>query len=204
MAKVVWALLGIVVIVAIITISARQKPKIHVQQEPQLAQPKVTPEQASQSLRFSKFTEDQHKRLPDFSTRKPTGNNLDPRIIRYSDQSVDLNATVNKSRQINQQPTAKADLQLISEILSGYQSIYQENPVGENSEITAQLLGLNPKRVVFIDPTNSSVSTEGELLDRWGNPYFFHSLSSKQMDIQSSGPDGKLWTDDDIKFGSIE
>ena len=39
---------------------------------------------------------------------------------------------------------------------------------------------------------------DGELVDRWGTPYFFHSVSAEKMEIVSAGPDKELWTDDDV------
>lgn len=141
--------------------------------------------------------------LPEFSTRKPKASNLDNRIVRYNDGSVDLVASIEKSRLLNQSPTIKRDLDLLNEIFSSYQTIYQENPVGsENAEITAQLLGANPKKVVFIDPNSSSISNDGELLDRWGNPFRFHPMSASYMGVRSLGPDGILWTDDDVAYSS--
>ena len=35
-------------------------------------------------------------------------------------------------------------------------------------------------------------------VDPWGTPYFFHQLSSTEMEIRSAGPDKRLWTDDDV------
>ena len=42
------------------------------------------------------------------------------------------------------------------------------------------------------------VNADGELVDPWGTPYFFHQLSGTEMEIHSAGPDKKMWTDDDL------
>jgi hypothetical protein len=71
------------------------------------------------------------------------------------------------------------------------------NPVGENNEITASLMGRNKLGYAFIPPDCPAVNSRGELCDRWGTPYFFHQLSGEQMEIRSAGPDHHLWTEDD-------
>jgi hypothetical protein len=42
------------------------------------------------------------------------------------------------------------------------------------------------------------VNGDGELVDPWGTPYFFHQLSGTDMEIRSAGPDKTMWTDDDL------
>jgi hypothetical protein len=46
-------------------------------------------------------------------------------------------------------------------------------------------------------PAGNKVNEAGELTDRWGTAYFFHQLSSREMEIRSAGPDRKMWTEDD-------
>lgn len=72
------------------------------------------------------------------------------------------------------------------------------NPVGTNAEITAALLGDNAKQIKLPIPQGSSINSHGELCDSWGNPWFFHQLSAKKMELHSAGPDGKMWNEDDI------
>ena len=73
------------------------------------------------------------------------------------------------------------------------------NPVGNNAEITKALNGGNPKQISFLRPdAGYTVSANGELLDSWGTPYFFHQLSAKETEIRSAGPDRKMWTEDDL------
>lgn len=73
------------------------------------------------------------------------------------------------------------------------------NPTGINREITTALNGGNSKQVVFLDSEDGiRVNARGELVDNWGTPYFFHQLSRTEMEIHSAGPDGKMWTEDDL------
>ena len=73
------------------------------------------------------------------------------------------------------------------------------DPVGTNREITSALNGQNPKQVNFIRPeAGLRINDNGELVDPWGTPYFFHQLSAMQMEVRSAGPDKIMWTDDDL------
>ncbi|HTY87884.1 MAG TPA: hypothetical protein VMB80_10500 [Candidatus Acidoferrum sp.] len=80
-----------------------------------------------------------------------------------------------------------------------YGSKFGGNPVGVNAEITRQLSGDNPQQVNFISPeAGMRLNDQGELVDPWGTPYFFHQLSGAEMEIRSAGPDKIMWTDDDL------
>jgi len=73
------------------------------------------------------------------------------------------------------------------------------NPVGNNSEITKALNGANPKQANFIKPeAGMHINGNGELVDSWGTPFFFHQLSATEMEIRSAGPDRTMWTSDDL------
>ena len=73
------------------------------------------------------------------------------------------------------------------------------NPVGTNPEITAALNGKNPKQVKFLQAeAGMRINGNGELVDPWGTPLFFHQLSGSETEIRSAGPDRKMWTSDDL------
>jgi hypothetical protein len=83
-------------------------------------------------------------------------------------------------------------------VIKSYHSAFGENPVGTNPEITAALMGQNPKQVNFITPESGlRVNGNGELVDAYGTPFFFHQLSAHEMEIRSAGDDRKMWTLDD-------
>jgi len=83
--------------------------------------------------------------------------------------------------------------------ISDYGSMFGGNPIGENSEITSQLSGDNPKHANFIRPdAGMRTNDKGELVDPWGTPYFFHQLSGHETEIRSAGPDKIMWTADDL------
>ena len=96
------------------------------------------------------------------------------------------------------EPQAAIELDKVRLMLRDYRTLYHENPVGTNAEIMKAVMGGNPKQAQLGPPEGQSMSANGELLDRWGTPYFFHQLSSDLMEIRSAGPDKTLWTSDDI------
>jgi hypothetical protein len=79
-----------------------------------------------------------------------------------------------------------------------YGAMFGGNPVGTNPEITRALMGNNPKHINFLKDDGNRVNSNGELVDGWGTPYFFHQLSGSEMEIRSAGPDRKMWTTDDL------
>jgi len=80
-----------------------------------------------------------------------------------------------------------------------YGTMFGGNPVGTNPEITGQLTGNNPKHINFINAeAGMRVNADGELVDPWGTPYFFHQLSGTDTEIRSAGPDKIIWTADDL------
>lgn len=87
----------------------------------------------------------------------------------------------------------------MNRVFHQYNQMYGGNPVGINSEITSQLSGNNPKHINFLNPDEGMrVDGNGELVDPWGTPYFFHQLSGTEMEIHSAGPDKTMWTSDDL------
>ncbi len=80
-----------------------------------------------------------------------------------------------------------------------YLSMFRENPVGTNPEITQALDGGNRKQTHFVNEEDGlRINQRGELIDPWGTPYFFHQLSGTEMEIHSAGPDRVMWTQDDL------
>lgn len=79
------------------------------------------------------------------------------------------------------------------------------NPAGgENDEIVGQLAGKNDKSFAVLPPKHPAISSSGRLLDRWGTPYYFHPIARNVLGLRSAGPDGKLWTTDDVVLESAD
>jgi hypothetical protein len=89
------------------------------------------------------------------------------------------------------------DLDGVSRSLRDFRTLMAQNPVGTNAEITQALRGGNPKGAQLA-PDGVRLNGDGEMVDRWGTPYFFHQLSATSMEIHSAGPDKQMGTDDDI------
>ena len=98
----------------------------------------------------------------------------------------------------------RSDLEILQELLAAWQTNFPHggNPVGDNAEITAALLGANPLKVRLLSPSQRALNVRGELCDRWGTPFFFHALSGLHMEIRSAGPDRRFGTPDDQSIGA--
>ncbi|WOO42808.1 hypothetical protein [Rubellicoccus peritrichatus] len=98
---------------------------------------------------------------------------------------------------------AARDLETIHVLLFQMRSSVKNlssKPMGTNAEFTAVLTGNNGLRLAAIPPDHPAINDNGELIDRWGNPVFFHSESSIKTTLRSAGPDGKLFNEDDIIY----
>jgi len=90
-------------------------------------------------------------------------------------------------------------LQNVGRAIHQYGQMFGGNPVGTNPEITAELSGKNPKQINFLsDQPGVRIDPDGQMIDNWGTPYFFHQLSASVMEIHSAGPDKIMWTSDDL------
>ena len=83
-------------------------------------------------------------------------------------------------------------------VIHNYRDAFGENPIGTNPEITAALRGKNSKQTDFLGDSGLRVNGNGELMDGYGTPLFFHQISGKEMEIRSAGQDHVLWTADDL------
>ena len=87
----------------------------------------------------------------------------------------------------------------MSRAVHQYGQMFGGNPVGTNPEFTKQLSGDNPKHINFIsEAAGMRVNDDGELVDPWGTPYFFHQISGSDTEVRSAGPDKIMYTADDI------
>ena len=96
--------------------------------------------------------------------------------------------------------SVERDLAIVAGVFDGWLSNFpaEGNPVGDNLEITAALLGNNRFKLDLIPANHPAINRAGEFCDRWGTPLFFHQLSGTEMEIRSAGPDRVHHTDDDV------
>lgn len=106
--------------------------------------------------------------------------------------AAELSASLNREEESPEQ-----NLQAMEEVIHMYRQGFGENPVGQNDDIVAALLGENEKKAAYL-PADCPAIKNGKLVDRWGSPWWFHPVSGTQMEIRSAGPDRDLFTADDI------
>ncbi len=70
--------------------------------------------------------------------------------------------------------------------------------MGANEEFAAALLGKNRTQLRFMSGGHRAFNPQGQLIDRWETPLYFHAVAHDRIDIRSAGPDRQMWTDDDI------
>ncbi len=136
------------------------------------------------------------------STYRVPSHRDDARVTRHDDGSTVFEQSVALALSLHSpRGSPEDDLQILDAIFAYYRLVYQMNPVaGENAEVMASLTGDNPHRIVVFPPDHPDLTAEGELLDRWGHPYFFHAESGTELDIWSAGPDQARGTADDVKL----
>jgi hypothetical protein len=91
------------------------------------------------------------------------------------------------------------DLQIIADFVQLLDKAGLNYSVGDNADITAALTGTQyagQKGHVF--PRQHNAIRSGQLVDRWGTPFWFHANGPQQLEIRSAGADRELFTTDDI------
>ncbi len=135
------------------------------------------------------------------SERTDQGTRHNRTVAAVQPRPAPINRILDEAKRLNSPDASpQEDAVIIGDLIRAFRRTAKGNPVGDNDEITAQLLGRDPRApaVALIDPRNPAIDRQGRLVDRWGTPYFFHALSASHMEIRSAGPDRTMWTPDDI------
>lgn len=119
------------------------------------------------------------------------------RTVVKSPRSPEAVAPAAPPRSVTQ-PEARADIENVGLMFRDFRTRMGGNPVGSNAEIMKAVMGGNSAQARLGPPDGQTLNEEGELVDRWGTPYFFHQLSKNSMEIRSAGPDRIMWTRDDL------
>ncbi len=93
------------------------------------------------------------------------------------------------------------DLTLISRLMDNFTLLVKsaaDRPLSANEDWAAAFRGMNPAHERFLPDQSIALNGQGQLVDRWGSPLFFHALGEKRFELRSAGPDKKLWTADDL------
>ena len=119
-----------------------------------------------------------------------------PAFVKYVAPVVEMTADLHKPGK-----TVQNDLDVLESLFSYYHSVFKTMPsVGLNVEYVDHLVGMNAKGVQILPHDHPSINEKGELMDRWGTPYFFHPMSDREVEITSAGPDRTLFTEDDVQL----
>lgn len=70
--------------------------------------------------------------------------------------------------------------------------------MGANEEFAAALRGQNRHHLRFLPDTHPCFNAQGQIVDRWQTPLFFHVTDPTRIDLRSAGPDRQMWTADDL------
>jgi hypothetical protein len=97
--------------------------------------------------------------------------------------------------------TPENDLTLMSRLMDNFTLLVKDaadRPLSANEDWAAAFRGVNPAHERFLPDQHVALNPLGQLVDRWNTPLFFHALGNRRHEIRSAGPDGKLWTADDL------
>ncbi|MES2598207.1 MAG: hypothetical protein V4662_22930 [Verrucomicrobiota bacterium] len=122
---------------------------------------------------------------PVLSAPKPDPRTIDPEIQKLADRLVE------------QTQTPLNDLETVGEFVDLYRKSFSHLSVGSNEDFTAIITGQNPKKGVLFPP-DSPMIIKGQLVDRWGTPYWLHPSSGSSLEVRSAGPDKNLFSSDDV------
>ncbi len=93
------------------------------------------------------------------------------------------------------------DLTLMSHLMDNSLLILKSaanRPLSANEDWADLFRGKNSAHERWLPDQSVALNAQGQLVDRWKTPLFFHALGGGRYEIRSAGPDGKLWTTDDI------
>jgi hypothetical protein len=94
------------------------------------------------------------------------------------------------------------DLTLLSRLMENSLLLLKSaanRPLSVNEDWADLFRGKNGAREEFLPAQHVALNDQGQLIDRWRTPLFFHALGGGRYEIRSAGPDGKLWTEDDLQ-----
>ena len=97
--------------------------------------------------------------------------------------------------------TPENDLTLMAHLMENFSLLVKSSanfPMSVNEEWAAAFRGKNPAHERFLPDAHTALNAQGQLVDRWKTPLFFHALGNHRFEIRSAGSDKKMWTEDDL------
>lgn len=113
-------------------------------------------------------------------------------------QNQAVDPVINSLHQEMIQPETppERELEILQELISLNQRALPGGTLGDNGDVTLALVGSSTQGTWL--PRQSPRIRDGQLLDRWGTPYWFHPNAANQIEIRSAGPDKNLFSSDDV------
>ena len=101
------------------------------------------------------------------------------------------------------QPTTRpeGDLIMLAHAFSNLMLVVKGDApfrMGANEEFAAALRGKNRDGLRLLPDEHRCFNGQGQIVDRWMTPLFFHVNDRSHIDIRSAGPDQTMWTEDDL------
>lgn len=121
--------------------------------------------------------------------------------------TVEELSTTDRSPLANRLGTAgtkpEAEPGIVLDILKTYRRLFGMYPAGEgNREFVNALLGANREKLPLLPSDHPRINSQGEIVDAWGTPFFFHQNSRNWVEVRSAGEDHLFYTKDDIVAGA--
>jgi len=119
-----------------------------------------------------------------------------------SSQSTETIGVTTLRDYANSNTTPQHDLILLAQLMDNFTLLVKtaaDRPLSANEDWAQALRGLNPSGQRFLPDNHAVFNSQHQLIDRWGTPLFFHAEAKGQYAIRSAGPDGRLWTADDLQ-----
>ncbi len=91
------------------------------------------------------------------------------------------------------------EIGLVLELFQFYRREFGAFPAGQtNAQFMNALRGSNPGKLPVFPLDHPRLDAGGNLLDPWGRPYIFHPVSRDRLEVRSKGPDGEIFSGDDL------
>ena len=135
---------------------------------------------------------------------KITATSVSPSVSTPSGQSAPLLGETILRDYANTNLPPENDLTLMSRLMENSLLLLKSaanRPLSANEDWADLFRGKNGAREEFLPVRHIALNPQGQLVDRWATPLFFHALGGGRYEIRSAGPDKKLWTRDDLERG---
>lgn len=96
----------------------------------------------------------------------------------------------------------ESDLTLLARLMENSLLLLKSaanRPLSANEDWADLFRGKNGAHEEFLPAQHVALNAQGQLIDRWQSPLFFHALGGGRYEIRSAGPDKAMWTQDDLQ-----